>query len=570
MEPDKPATAPPPAEPRRGWIRGLFAFFGIVTTPAARWHVRIRPRFFAFLLAGFVVLIGGLFGMAAWSTSPSFCRSCHLMEPYYQAWAGSKHKDVPCVECHYPPGKPQTILWKKFQALSQVAKFVTRTYSSKPYAEVEDASCLRSGCHSTRLLQGRVVSQKGILFDHRPHLEGVRYGRQLRCTSCHSQLVVGKHIEVTWDTCFLCHLKGHKEGRNIEPIGGCQGCHLLPTKPVQSGNVTYDHKSFLGEHKVACQNCHQDVLQGEGDVPQDRCLACHNEPEKLARIGDIPFLHDNHVTKHNTACFHCHKEIKHAVAKAGTKPLEYDCKVCHTDTHDLQRSFYMGIGAQGVAAMPSPMYLANVDCVGCHVEKLKPKNGTTHAQTFGGTEKGCLDCHGKEYTGILEEVHVLMRETVTKLGEKQAAFEAGLAGKAAPPEVTAALAEAKHNLTYVSHGHTVHNIYYAAQVLRYTDQRLSEAARTTQVEVPDLGEMPVISGAFCATLCHGKVGVKVPAETVKYKGKDLPHQTHIENVGSCTSCHVFGAHKDVKLREDAPCLDCHEESDLSMDDPSDK
>jgi len=35
------------------------------------------------------------------------------------------------------------------QALSQVAKYVTRTYSSKPYAEISDESCLRKGCHET-------------------------------------------------------------------------------------------------------------------------------------------------------------------------------------------------------------------------------------------------------------------------------------------------------------------------------------------------------------------------------------------------------------------------------------
>ena len=53
----------------------------------------------------------------------------------------------------------RTNLFEKFQALSQVVKFVTRTYSSKPYAEVEDSSCLRSGCHSTRLLQGPLVTR---------------------------------------------------------------------------------------------------------------------------------------------------------------------------------------------------------------------------------------------------------------------------------------------------------------------------------------------------------------------------------------------------------------------------
>src|SRR3989338_6674 len=89
-------------------------------------------------------LFGSLGGLVHYSESPSFCKSCHIMEPYYKAWKTSKHNFVKCVECHYPPGSPKTLLWKKFQALSQVAKYVTRTYSSKPFAEIPNDSCLRS------------------------------------------------------------------------------------------------------------------------------------------------------------------------------------------------------------------------------------------------------------------------------------------------------------------------------------------------------------------------------------------------------------------------------------------
>ncbi|OHB72189.1 MAG: hypothetical protein A2W23_07920, partial [Planctomycetes bacterium RBG_16_43_13] len=398
------STTPPEDKLKLSFWRRVLKFIGIETTPEHRWHVRLKPRFFILILTGIVIFIISLGGLAAYSTSPSFCRSCHIMEPYYQAWAKSKHSDVACVECHYPPGETKTILWKKFQALSQVAKFITRTYSSKPYAEIEDTSCLRSGCHSTRLLQGRVVSEKSVLFDHKPHLENVRYGRQLRCVSCHSQIVVGKHIEVTWDTCYLCHLKGHKEGRNIEPLGGCQGCHLLPSRTIKVGNITYNHKDFLGQHNIACQSCHQDVIQGEGDVPKERCLTCHNQPEKIDRYKETAFIHDNHVTKHNTACFHCHREIRHGASAAGTKSLAYDCAVCHTDMHDLQRNVYRGIGAKGVPPMPSPMYLANVDCTGCHIMEKKTTNwDLSHSETFTGNKDGCTNCHGKEYIGVLDE-----------------------------------------------------------------------------------------------------------------------------------------------------------------------
>src|SRR5690606_25869693 len=134
---------------------------------------------------------------------------CHIMEPYYQAWHDSTHKDVPCADCHFEPGWRNT-LHGKFQASSQAAKYITNTYGSKPHAEVRDASCMRSGCHEKRVLEGKVdwdvPTSRGdmitIRFDHTPHLEPDRRGKQLRCVSCHSQMVQGQHIVVTLDTCF--------------------------------------------------------------------------------------------------------------------------------------------------------------------------------------------------------------------------------------------------------------------------------------------------------------------------------------------------------------------------------
>ena len=101
------------------------------------------------------------------------------------AWKASKHANVTCVQCHYPPGFRDT-LWVKYQALSQVVKWATHTYSSKPFAEVEDGSCLRSGCHDRAQLAARKVFERGVAFDHTSHLAEGRRGPRLRCTSCAS------------------------------------------------------------------------------------------------------------------------------------------------------------------------------------------------------------------------------------------------------------------------------------------------------------------------------------------------------------------------------------------------
>jgi hypothetical protein len=522
---------------------------------------RLRLRFRFFVLGILLLLLVGLGTLTMYSTSPSFCRSCHIMEPYYQAWISSEHKDVACVDCHYPPGSTRSLIWHKFQALSQVVKYVTRTYSSKPYAEVEDASCLRSGCHATRLLRGRVVTEGGVLFDHRPHLEGVRYGRQLRCVSCHSQVVVGRHIEVTYETCYYCHLMGRQEGRHIEVLGGCLGCHTLPDRDITSGGVTYNHKTFLGQADVDCEACHQDVLQGDGHVPKDRCMMCHNQQDRLEvyehRHEEEQFIHANHVTEHNTACFHCHTQLRHGTARAGTKELTLDCGTCHpeTTTHDVERMLYRGLGAQGLDPMPSPMYLANVDCIGCHVEE-KQVNG--HTRSFLGSERGCTVCHGEGYVGMLSATHELMKEALDGVGQKLADVRSGLpedAGAAARQGVD----DVAHNLEFLREAHAVHNPYFAARILQAAETRLAAIGKEHGIRSHDASELPIITGAFCATICHERIGVAVPPETVEHDGKTMPHLEHTEMDLGCTYCHVFGRHKEVSLLEPAPCTECHDE-----------
>ena len=116
----------------------------------------------AALLGACVLLLTVGTGTAGWYTSRSqFCNvSCHIMEPYYTSWQESSHKDVACTKCHFPPGVAEKARGKVL-GLLQLAKYVTQTQGPRPVAEIPDASCLRSGCHETRLLSGR-VDFKGI------------------------------------------------------------------------------------------------------------------------------------------------------------------------------------------------------------------------------------------------------------------------------------------------------------------------------------------------------------------------------------------------------------------------
>ncbi|HVP39778.1 MAG TPA: cytochrome c3 family protein [Candidatus Saccharimonadales bacterium] len=575
----------------RAWWRSLLSVLGVRPHPEPPGGVRLTLRFF--VLVGVAVALVALGGLVRYSESPTFCHSCHIMEPYYQAWKASKHNKVPCVECHYAPSPAKVHLWHKFQALSQVVKYVTRTYSSKPYAEVDDAACMRSGCHATRLLQGRIVTRTGINFDHRPHLTQRRRGRQLRCVSCHSQVMVGRHIEVTYDTCILCHFLGQGEGRNIHPIGGCTGCHNLPTQDFKLGNMTYNHRAFVLQRGVACTDCHSDVLGGTGQVQQDRCFTCHNQPEKIAKFNDIPFIHDNHVTKHHVACFYCHEPMRHgggggvssasaplpqlglpaavagaadtSRAAAGHPPtLAFECGLCHESKHLGQREMYTGeAGTLGLPRMPSPMYLANVDCIGCHYQSKGDSSDVEfRGRNWRASEEACVKCHGPKFRGVMQETRTEFRDGLAGLDQKLAAARTALAkAGAASPErsrLAARVQRADRWVRFVRVARGDHNVYLASLALRRADQELNEVGTALEASLPDLSASPLISGSFCATLCHAKVGVKVPPVTVQAFGKTMPHKMHTEQLG-CVKCHDIGAHKRVPLRRDikAVCAECH-------------
>lgn len=470
------------------------------------------------------------------------------------AWETSSHNFVSCVECHYPPGSLRRILYKKFQALSEVAKYVTRTYSSKPFAQIEDEACLREGCHSKRILHGKVITEKGVNFDHRPHITETRKGRQLRCVSCHSQMVIGKHIEVTWDTCYLCHLKTFKKGREFVGITPCVSCHNLPDKDFKIGDITYNHRNFLKKKEVACENCHQDAIVGNGEALEDRCFTCHNQPEKLEKKNEIIFLHEAHVTDHHVACFHCHREIKHKVRTY--KPLASDCSECHTDKHKGATLMYKGKGAALVKEIPSPMYLANVDCVGCHIKpELNGKKKYFVGETYRAEESACLICHSNNYTGIIEESRNLLNSTFSKIKE---IFEKLKAISIDKPEIAQMIEPVGFNLNFVETSVSLHNIFYTGVILRNAVNEIVSLCEKEGLKIEDLQKMPLISGEFCATLCHKRFNVEVPKKLIIFKEKKMPHLKHFTEMGIvCTKCHEFMLHKETKFKGEEVCKECH-------------
>ena len=451
---------------------------------------RKRRRWPIILLIVFGVLFLLAFGFYEYSNTSQFCNSCHIMKPYYDAWASSTHSDVACTECHISP--EDGAKWDaKIQGMLQVFKYVTRTYSSKPYAEIEDSACLRSGCHGERLVEEHSTEEfkNHVVFDHSPHLTAVRRGRQLRCTSCHAQIVVGTHMEVTTTTCYLCHFRESGGGAS-EDLSACRLCHQrLPDKTIEHNvydptdrtkvvsTVSFNHTDFIADRDVACRSCHINAVQGSGEAKQDRCFDCHNIPEHLARFDDIAFIHDNHITEHNVTCERCHEAIRHEVVTQ-TLGMERACNRCHSSMHNGQRSLYLGTGSRVISEpMPSVKYSRMVDCSGCHYGEV---DAASVSQWGGFSRKisrsGCDNCHGDEAEDYWEAFQDYIDGVKERLAEVKGVL-ARARRASGGDRLLEAIADAEHDLEFIERAQGwAHNWDYASAMLDAIEKRLESAA----------------------------------------------------------------------------------------------
>ena len=480
----------------------------------------------AIAILGSFLLLGSLFtGTAAWYTSrPSFCRSCHIMEPYYDSWQHSSHKDVSCVKCHFPPGVGEKIRGK-MQGLVQLTTYITQSQGPRPAAEIPDASCLRSGCHETRLLSGK-IDYNGIPFDHGPHLSKIRRGKQLRCTSCHSQIVQGSHMTVTKSTCALCHFK---DGRFNEGLGACTRCHAIPDKEFDlGGGVKFRHELAF-EQNADCKSCHSDLIRGNGEVPKERCGVCHNREGDLERIKDTDFLHEKHISEHKVDCLDCHLEIQHSLDPDILTHAASDCASCHPNHHHQQVAMMKGTGGESIPHQSSGMSNVRIACKTCHVSEDYSPTGVV---LLKASMRTCTVCHAEEQVEELNAYHELLKQAISKLGESSEQVRKAIgAAKLDAGEKKLMNDQLKlilHDVTFMQTANNIHNMHYSHALAEAVVEQLNNMCGKLKIEPPKVKlpeRISVIVGQ------QNRLTNETPAaevETPKAAGKETPEATDKE------------------------------------------
>lgn len=374
--PDQYSTSQEPDDSKSGQSTGPF-MAPIIIIKRWSWRKRILVA-----LSTFVVLAGLSIGGAEYYTAqPYFCRSCHVMESYWQSWNrdihGSKF-DIACVDCHYAPGERLTI-HAKFKGLSQATSYFSgRWGSSRPRAHVNDASCLVSACHG----DGKFVDQKLPIGETRTEERIVagtptKVQRTPTVIFTHSKhLNVGGRVEETAKkietlTAALKTKLPPDIWASLELF--CNSVAPLPERELKI-NLLLNGRQ-LDEHANAAVELAQmiDLDLRLTQLAGLNCAACHTYDPS----GDM------HFTVDRQTCYTCHFTNQSFNSQTGR------CLNCHVPP---SRQIMVHAPATTEGAKPSIMNHQdildrNIDCASCHLDLVQ---GEGHV-----TARECAHCHDR-------------------------------------------------------------------------------------------------------------------------------------------------------------------------------
>jgi hypothetical protein len=513
-------------------------------------RTRKKKLLIALGICVFVLLLFA--GTAEYTSHSKFCSVCHYMKPFYQSWEESAHAGIECSKCHYPPGL-RSFLRVKLEGLNQVLRYWTKLYvKSKPWAEIPDESCLRPGCHEKRLLEGRVQFQK-VVFDHKVHLEDLRRGKRLRCTSCHSQIVQGDHITVTESSCFICHFKASD---HYPEISSCSHCHTRES--LVSEKISRYNHAVVFENNFACDKCHSQIIRGDGAVAGVNCYKCHFERDRLDRFDDTDLMHSTHISAHKIECNQCHEDIQHRIVK----DIEAiaDCRTCHTNFHQAQKILYAGEGGRGVGhARPNVMLEKGLSCKGCHMFHEEAGGRLLGSGTLVSRRQACESCHGKGFGRLLQN---WQSSTEKKLREIKSVYGRALAEAGRAPEenrekVKSLLQDAGFNIDVVERGKSVHNMSYAQDLLQAAFGRVEEALKLAgSAYRPARFSVSTSDIPGQCSQCHAGIE-EISAEIF---GLSFPHKPHLLGQKmDCGVCHSNEKRHGEFVSSKNSCAACHHE-----------
>lgn len=311
---------------------------------------------------------------------PAFCKTCHEMTAYYDAWHQGPHNNVSCTDCHVDPGTVQKVEHKAV-ALKEVWIHLTGHPKFPKYdVDIPDSRCV--ACHTS------IAQKPGSRFSHPAHV------KQTRCITCHRDtghkvtpgaLAAGGVLAARNTTGVpLLHAAGAAETTSAAhtPIPctschdldktACADCHTPPHAArgeCQTCHAPGASWAFTHPVSTACATCHAPPANHWPGA----CTACHSTKVAFkltkvthgARTSDCASCHQPTAAhNHPGACTSCHTNA--GTSWAFTHPSSNACASCHS----------------------APATHFGTDCASCHTPGVAFK-GTKYTHT----STACNRCH---------------------------------------------------------------------------------------------------------------------------------------------------------------------------------
>ncbi len=197
--------------------KGLLSSTRAALAPVKKRHILVASMgLMGIGLAG--VLLFSAFSLW-WTSQPSFCNKCHVMNKYVATWEASSHAGINCEHCHINPGL-FSFMGGKIAGLQVVANYITGHFDDTSFnAAVTNAACLE--CHEEILDKNVRDEDVGIIVSHGEIIDSGG-----KCMNCHSTVAHGEAVPIgsatypTMQTCLTCH------DDVTAPLQDCSVCHI--------------------------------------------------------------------------------------------------------------------------------------------------------------------------------------------------------------------------------------------------------------------------------------------------------------------------------------------------------
>jgi hypothetical protein len=301
-----------------------------------------KAKILVALLLMVIVVGGGVIAFKFYDftqNNPKFCISCHLMQPAYDAWAASEHKNINCHDCHH-----LTIAEQNNLLVSFVLHRPTAVPDRHGKVIVPWKFCVE--CHWEENPKHPEAKKVNKSWGHAKHY----FMEKIECAKCHGYITHKFTAEERF--CVRCHKGKEVHGVGMENLA-CLNCHTDRTHDIKPD-------------RAKCLYCHGPEKYRKEILAGGTIDARHHQPDKAlvdsARKIELP---DDAPMQFN--CYECH--APHTKAR----PDWNGCLKCHKNV-PITGAHKMHIESMGM------------NCNNCH----KPHIWRVTPQQ---ARKYCVKCH---------------------------------------------------------------------------------------------------------------------------------------------------------------------------------